>query len=432
MNPTPADFIRRLNDERLRAIGEQRKILDAINERGELAPTAEERQTLERMDADIEGLKAEIDGWVRREAVQAEAERSAEIRASVTPPAVQERIDRSEADGFLAFLRGRGPGNSSDGRGWEFPLAEVAKQRAAVRAGATNAAEMRALTVGVAAVAGTLVPTSTFVNRLYDYLEVVTGARRMGATVITTASGEQMDFPKVATGGTAAAVNEAATIGTADATFGRMSLNAYKYGQLVIVSREMLDDSGVDLEGFLARDFGRALGRVTNTAYTTGTGSSAPAGYQYVAGTAVTGANGGTGVPAFTDLVDTVYSINSEYRAMGAVWTMRDATAGYLRKITDGAGFYVWQPSMQAGEPDRLLGFPVVENSAMPAYGTGIKSITFGDMSSFYIRDVGSVRVERSDEAYFTSDQVAWRALLRTDSDVIDSTAYKAFRGGTA
>jgi HK97 family phage major capsid protein len=427
-----ADYLDNLNAARVRLVGEQRKLIDDITKRDTPVPSAEERQTLERMDADIDGIKAEIDAAKVRQARDAENDKVAEVRAAVYSPKQIEQQDRSEKQAFEAFIRGESPGNAEHGRAWDFNLTTAVNTRQMIRMGA-GPAEFRALSVVTAAAGGTLVPTG-FVNSLYDYMEVYSGARRLNPTILATASGNPLPIPKVVSGGTAAIVGEGTALAGTDPSFGRTLLSTWKIAQLVTLSNELIRDSGVDLEGWLARDFGRALGRATNSLYTTGTGSNQPAGYQVPAGTAVTGANGGTGVPSMNNLIDVVYGINSEYRAAGAAWSMRDATAGYIRKLTAStAGDYLWQPSLQAGQPDRLLGFPVVENSAMPAYGTGIKSICFGDFgSAFVIRDVGSVRVERSEERYFELDQVAWRAVLSTDSQVQDLTAYTAFRGGTA
>jgi HK97 family phage major capsid protein len=256
--------------------------------------------------------------------------------------------------------------------------------------------------------------------------------RRTRATIITTTGGEKLEFPKVTAGGTAALVEEGSAILEADPGFGKMTLDAFKYGQLLQYSFELAQDTGVDLLGFAARDFGRALGRVTDTAYVLGTGSNQPQGIMTVAGTGHTGGTGFVGVPTFDDLITMVYSVNEEYR-LGAQWLMRDATAAAIRKLKDNDGQYLWQPSQQVGTPDRLLGFEVVTDPNVAATGLNANSLAFGDFSTFYIRDVGAVRIEQSNEFAFANDLSTWRAVLRTDSDLIDLTgSVKVFRGGTA
>ena len=296
---------------------------------------------------------------------------------------------------------------------------------------ANDPAIRNVLSSQTAAAGGNLVPTD-FVRSLYDYLEMYSGMRQTGATIITTEGGNPLEFPKVATGGTAALVGEGTAVAGSDPSFGKMTLNSWKYGELVRVPVELIQDNGVDLEGFLARDFGRAIGRATNTAYTTGSGTNQPEGAMTVMGTAVTGANGGTGIFTFDDLIELEYSVNSEY-AMNARWMMNRTTTGRARKLKTTDGFYLWQPSGIVGQPDTLDGYPVVENPAVSAVGTGLLSVAFGDFSAFYIRDVGAIRITRSDDRYFDTDEVAWKATLRTDSGLIDLTgAVKAYRGGTA
>jgi HK97 family phage major capsid protein len=418
------DHVNKLVEQRNRAWHQAKEIMDrAVAEKR--GPSAEEQESVDRAFADIDNLDKLITTWQDETRIESEdAAARAEYEKFVRPEFLAAR-DSNADDEFDAFLRGQGP------RAMDIDLRPVAAEKRAVRSGAYGR-EFRDLTVGVAAGGGNTVPTS-FVRALYDYLEVYSGMRRTNATIVTTSSGEALDFPKVVAGGTATLVEEGSAIAEADPGFGKMTLNAYKYGQLLQITSELASDTGVDLVGFAARDFGRALGRVTDNQYVNGTGSSAPQGVLKAIGTAVTGGTGVVGVPTFGNLIDMVYGVNEEYRANGAQWLMRDATAGTIRKITDVDGQFLWQPSTQVGTPDRLLGFPVVTDPFVAATGTGVVSIAFGDFSTFYIRDVGSVRVERSDDYAFANDLITWRALLRTDSDLIDLTgAIKGFRGGTA
>lgn len=417
--------IEKLYERRTRAVNEEREILDrcAADSRD---PSAEERAVLDRIDVDIRSLTEQIKHDVERARMDAEADAAkAEWERIARPVATETRTSGSAPDPVEAFFRGQGP------RAMDFDFTAVAREKRALRVGATGR-EFRDLTVGTALTAGNLVPTD-FARQLYDYLEMYSGVRRLNVTVLTTAGGNNLDIPKVTVHGTAAIVGEGTALAESDAQFNKTTLGSWKYGQLVQVTNELLADSGVDVISFLARDLGRALARVTDTAYAAGTGTNEPLGFSVACGTSVTGANGGTGVPSADDLLTTVYSVNSAYRANGAQWAMRDTTIAWVRKLKDTTNQYLWQPSMQAGEPERLLGYPIVEVPAMPATATSAKSICFGDFAGYYIRDVGSLRVERSDEFAFSTDLVTWRAVLRTDGDLVDlSGAVKAFRGGTA
>lgn len=436
------DYVKNLDANRKKAWEEQKAVLDAAATSGREL-TAEEKQTVERTDAEMDRLDGEIKGWLERYDREQEHDTAREAYAGL----IERQSEEPRSDEFsnlVGFMRGEHPGHGKEnGRNFfDIDITAVAREKRAIRAGGRGAdvlaAVLRsdpriqaALSPDTAALGGNLIPTD-FVRQLYDYLEVFTGMRRANVTVLTTESGNALEFPRVATGGTAVLVGAGTAIGGSDPTFGKMTLNAWKYGEIVRVPVELLEDSGVDLPGFLAKDFGRAIGRASNAGYTTGTGSNQPEGLMAVIGTAVTGANGGTGIFSYDDLIDLEYSVNSEY-AMGAQWMMKRATIGRARKLKDNDGQYLWQAARLPGEPDTLDGYEVVENPAMAAVGTGLLSVAFGDMSTFYIRDVGSIRVTRSDDRYFDTDEVGWKATLRTDSGLIDLTgAVKAYRGGTA
>jgi HK97 family phage major capsid protein len=414
-----------LTEARNRAWNSAKEIMDrAADEKR--APSAEERQATDKAFADIDAIDSQIKGLSDRARIESESDTARAEWGKIIHPDVVESSEARSHNDFNAFLRGQ-----TSKRAWDIDFRAVANEKRAIRSGARGT-EFRDLVVGTATAGGNTVPTS-FVRALYDYLEVYSGMRRTNATIITTAGGEKLEFPKVTTGGTAALVLEGSAIGEVDPTFGKMTLDAFKYGQLLQYSFELGQDTGVDLLGFAARDFGRALGRVTDTAYVLGTGSNQPQGIMTVAGTGVTSAGTGVaGVPTFDELISLVYSINEEYR-LNAQWLFRDATAAAIRKLKDDEGQYLWQPSQQVGTPDRLLGFEVVTDPNVAATGVNANSVAFGDFSSFYIRDVGAVRIERSDDFAFNADLVTWRGVLRTDSDLIDLTgSVKLFRGGTA
>jgi HK97 family phage major capsid protein len=413
-----------LTEARNRAWNEAKAIMDRAADETR-APSAEERAATDKAFADIDAIDAQIKGLTDRARIEAESDVARAEWGKIIHPDVVESAEARSNNAFDLFLRGQ-----SSQRSWDVDFRAVANEKRAIRSGARGT-EFRDLVVGTATAGGNTVPTS-FVRALYDYLEVYSGMRRTNATIITTAGGEKLEFPKVTTGGTAALVLEGSAIGEVDPTFGKMTLDAFKYGQLLQYSFELAQDTGVDLLGFAARDFGRALGRVTDTAYVLGTGSNEPQGLMTVAGTGTTGGTGFAGVPTFDDLITMVYSVNEEYR-QGAQWLMRDATAAAIRKLKDNDGQYLWQPSQQVGTPDRLLGFEVVTDPNVAATGLNANSLAFGDFSTFYIRDVGAVRIERSDDFAFNADLATWRGVLRTDSDLIDLTgSIKVFRGGTA
>lgn len=290
--------------------------------------------------------------------------------------------------------------------------------------------EFRALSKLTTGAGGNTVPTS-FYDELVAHLIEVSGVMQTNPTVLNTNSGETIQIPKTTAHSTAASAAEAAVLPSSDPTFGLVSLGAYKFGWTGRVSRELVDDTGVDLQGYLAMQAGRALGNKFGADLVTGTGTAQPTGFMTSATIGVTGTTTGvSGAVQYNDLVDLMYSVIAPYRqSRSCYWIMRDATVGSLRKIKDTTGQPIWQPSMQIGAPDLLLGKPIVSDPFMPAAATGAQSVAFGDFSQFFVRMVGGIRFERSDDFLFDSDMVAYRAILRGDGALVDLTgAIKTYK----
>jgi HK97 family phage major capsid protein len=406
-------YVENLRDARMKAWNEAQAVLEtAATETRELTP--EEKTKFDKINEDIDAKDTDIRSYVDLQTREREADQAREMYSGVITDRQQEQNDKTDEDRLRSWARG-------ETRAVEFDLTKIAAEKNMIRAG-LGRNEFRDLSVGTSTAGGDTVPTD-FVRRLYEFLEIYSGVRKTNVTVITTAGGEALEFPKVTAHGTAAFVEEASALAEADPAVAKMTLNAYKYGQLLQASSELLTDSGVDIIGFIAMDCGRAIGRVTDTAYLHGSGSGLPKGALLAMGTALTSQTVATGQPSYANLVDTVYSVNAEYRANGAQWLMNDGMAGTIRKMVDGNGRPLWEPSVQVGQPDRILGFPVLTDPNLTAVGTAAGTpIAFGDWSTFYIRDVGSVRLERSDDYAFANDLVTWRCIFRTDSDLIDAT----------
>jgi len=253
-------------------------------------------------------------------------------------------------------------------------------------------------------------------------------------TMLNTAGGEDIKVPVEATRPSGTATAEGAVFGVSDPTFTNVTLRSHKFSTLVVVSRELLEDTGIDLVGFLGRQLGVAIGTAVNSALTLGTGTVEPQGLAPATSLGITGGTAAT-VGSFTadNLIDLAHSIDTAYAMRPQVaWMMSRATLGAVRKLKDGQGAYLYTPADIVGTVNQLLGYRVVENPYVAAIGSAKKSVLYGDMSSFHVRQVGGIEVARSDEAYFTSDQVAFRARIRVDGALGQSAAIKHFLGGTA
>lgn len=289
--------------------------------------------------------------------------------------------------------------------------------------------EQRTVTTGST---GAPVPTS-FYNQIVEHM-VVVGPMLETSTMIRTAGGEALQIPRTSAFSTATLTAQGSAFSASDPTFGSfVTLNAYKYGFLVQVSREMLDDSGVDLLGFLARQAGTGLGVAINTALTTGTDTTQPNGISVAAGSGITGSTAVSGAFTADNLIDLSYSVNSAYRRQpGTGWMFNNTGLAAVRKLKDTTNNYLFQPSLQAGQPDTLLGFPVYENPDIAAPATSAKSALFGNLPAYYVRMAGGIRFDRSDDYAFANDLVTFRASVRIDGDLPQTSAIKYFIGAAS
>jgi HK97 family phage major capsid protein len=263
-------------------------------------------------------------------------------------------------------------------------------------------------------------------------------------TVLNTTSGEDIKVPVQTARQNGTATAEGAIYAESDPTFTSITLRAHKVGTLTLVSNELLQDTGIDLVGFLGRQMGLALGTAVGSLLTVGTGTVQPNGIVVSLGTvaAVTGGTGVSGAPTADNLITLMHAVDSVYAAQpGAGWMMSRSTLGTVRALKDNQGAYLFNPYADAGVVGRLLAYPVYENPFCPAVGTAAasstitgKSILFGDLRAYHTRVVGGVEIVRSDEAYFTSDQVAFKARIRVGGDLGGgrTDAVKFFRGGAS
>lgn len=362
------------------------------------ADTVEADQTYTRMHTDLADLDARIAAAVELEKRNADAD---ELRAKYAPKPEAPKA-QDDADVLRRMVAG-------EVRGFEFR-------------------DLSKLSAGAGA---NTVPTS-FLGQLQAHMIDVSAIRQTNVRVLTTDSGEALQVPKTTAHSSAAIIAEAGAITESDPAFGMVTLDAFKYALAIQVSSELEQDTGVDLAGYLAMQAGRALGNASGAHFVTGTGSSQPNGVVTASTLGVTGSASVAGAFTADNLIDLYYSVIAPYRRNG-YWLMSDAGVKAARKLKDADNQYIWAPGLVAGEPSTLLGRPVVTDPNVAAPALSAKSVVFGDMSAYMIRDVRGVRVERSADYAFGNDLVTWRFILRTDGDLIDTTgAVKHFIGNAA
>lgn len=205
-------------------------------------------------------------------------------------------------------------------------------------------------------------------------------------------------------------------------------------------TQKLLDDAEINMETWLANKVGEAMGRAENTASVSGNGVGRWRGFlTYANGTTLPGTieQSATGVSAGFAAsgagVDIFYTVvgktKARYRA-NASWAMNRTTVAAVRKLKDSDGAYIWQPSAQAGIPDRLAGYPIAPFEDMPAIAADSLSIAFADFREAYqIVDRSGIRVLR--DPYTNKPYVHFYTVKRSGGDVVNFEAIKLIKFGS-
>ncbi|GGJ74419.1 phage major capsid protein [Glutamicibacter ardleyensis] len=384
-----------LMEQRKNTEAQMRALLD-FAETEERNLSGEEVEKFEKMSSDMDSLRKQADSLVQAEERSRAAGEALE-KAGVRGNPEQRGGDLDTEAQLRSFLTGKT--NEFNALGTK--------------------EECRALGTGTLSAGGATVPT-TFYGKLMEHAVEVATLLAGGATTWNTTSGESIDVPVTVSHPQGAQVSEGGVIPQSDPAFGKRTLGGYKYGDLVEVPKELLTDTGVDLEGYLARIAGWAVGNALGEKLIAGSGTSEPAG---IVGSSTLGKTAGSLTPTFDDVIDLYYSVIGPYRNRpSASWVMEDTTAGYLRKLKDGNGNYIWQASVIAGTPDTIEGKPVRTDPFMPAMGANAKPLLFGDLASYVVRLINGVRFESSEHFAFNRDVVTFRALVRGDGLLMDQS----------
>ncbi|WP_418791762.1 phage major capsid protein [Phosphitispora sp. TUW77] len=367
--------------------------------------SAEDEATYNKMEADVIALGKEIDR------LEKQAILDAELNAPMANP-----LTGKPANPKLEGKTGR----ATD----EYRKAFWNAMR--TRAGeGLDPTVKNALKIGTDSEGGYLVPDE-FERTLVEALEDENIFRRL-AKVITTASGDRK-IPVVASKGTASWIDEEGTIPESDDSFGQVSIGAYKLGTMIKVSEELLNDSVFQLEPYISREFARRIGNKEEEAFFIGDGSGKPTGILAATGGAQLGVTT-AGATAITldEVLDLFYSLKAPYRNK-SVFIMNDSTVKAIRKLKDGQGQYLWQPSIQAGTPDTILNRPLFTSSYVPAIAAGAKTIAFGDFSYYWVADRQGRVFKRLNELFAVTGQVGFVATQRVDGKLILPEAIKVLQ----
>lgn len=259
------------------------------------------------------------------------------------------------------------------------------------------------------------------------------GGMREVAEIIQTAAGNDWQYPaNDGTAETGEIVGQNAAATTGETTFSQVPLVVYKYSsKKIALPWELIQDSAIDVVGFVLRRLAERLGRITNTHFTVGTGTGQPSGVMTRATLGKTGTTGQTTSVIYDDLADLFYSVNRSYRT-NARWMMADSSMKVVRKIKDTTGRPIFTPGYEYGitqdQPDLLMGKPIVINDDVAAMAANARSIAFGDFKQYVIRDVMEVMLRRFDDSAFAlNGQVGFCGWQRTGGNLLDTGAVKYY-----
>jgi len=280
---------------------------------------------------------------------------------------------------------------------------------------------------------GFTVPTE-IAKTVIDALKAFGGMRNV-ASIITTAAGNDWQYP--ASDGTSEVgeiVGQNAAATTGEITFSQVPLVVYKYSsKKLALPWELVQDSGIDIVSFVVDRLATRLGRINNTHFTVGTGTAQPFGIVTRATSGKVGTTGQTLTVIYDDLVDLEHSVDPAYRARpGVGYMMNDLSVRNIRKIKDTQGRPIFVPGYDvagAGAPDTLMGRRIDVNQDVPVMAANAKSILFGDLSSYTIRDVMQVEIRRFDDSAFAlNGQVGFCGWNRTGGNLLDTAAVKFYQ----
>jgi len=385
-----SEFIKSQSEERANLITQVREILDRAETEAR-GLTVDDLAHVERLESRIQDVDNGIAVARRSE------ERAADVAqaAGSFVPAVEGRDDS-------AILRSIAMGEM---RGHEFRAA-------------------------LTPTSGTGVVPYSFYDQVFTFLQN-SNPLFTTSTIINTAGGNTLQIPRVTAAGTYAQFAAGSAISEQNPTLSNINLGAYKFGALVSLSNEIIADSGVNLLDLVARIGSREIAFDAGAKLTTGTGTVEPTGIVTAAGSGVTG-TATSGAMTYENLVDLAYSVAGSNRSDYGFMVSTSALAA-IRKIKDGAGNYIFTPSISVDGRDFLLGNVIHENASMPAVAAtaASKSVLYGKLDDFIIRQAGGIQVATSTDYAFNQDVTTFRITWRGDSGLgADSVNY--FRGGTA
>lgn len=408
-----------MKQERARALQDAQAIhLRAAEEKRDL--TGEETQEFEKRLADAERFSEVLDrdAELRAKLAGSKAERAADAGERMGETATVEQRQRKIAeteeyrDAFDSYLR-RGLGGMKE------------EQRTVL-----SQCEQRDMLTTSSTAGGYVVPQD-FYDTVISAKVPAVAMRRTNARVINTSNGRDLPIPTQSAYGAAAYLAEGVAATETDDTGAKVTAKAYTAARMTKVSIQLLEDGAVDVAGLIGQNIGRAFAQFEDPEFLKGTG----AGSSHITGATLNAspvqvAVGGTVLFTYADLVTYYFSVQPQYRnSPGAGFVLMDTAMATLLGLKDSSNRPIWTASQIPGEPDTLMGKPLVTS---PNFATEAANSLFGlwgDFSNGYtIRQDGTLNVRRTDERFIDSLEVGFIAWERVDGVITDANAFKVWK----
>lgn len=404
-----------LKQQEEKLISDMRSAVDEIKDN---APDAEQKAKLDKFDSNISSLRSLIKA--NEEIESAEARQAAKLKKHeevLTTEITNEQERAISSKAFEGFVRGWG----------------LEKLNAEER-GVYNQAIERAQAKGTDSAGGYLTPehwSSQVIERMVAF-----GGMLENSYIMQTSDGNTTHLPTTDdTANVASIIAENASASDTDITFGEKTIGSFEYTTgFFKVPRMLLRDSLVDIPSLIAKNSSTRFGRGLNAHFTNGTGSGQPEGLitGLVAASGTTTIASGTEVTT-DELINLIFSLDAAYRK-NAKFMMNDTTLGYIRKLKDGQGNYLWQMGdVSKGVPSTFQGYQIAENYSMDSLGLSNVPVVFGDISEAYtVRRVGSIVLKRTEELFLATNQVGFISYGAFDGKLVNPNAIKGVKNAAA
>jgi HK97 family phage major capsid protein len=360
--------------------------------------SAEDDATYSRMEADIADLSKEIERTRRAENMDNM------LNAPMTNPIT----GKPEGTGNTDLKTGRAS------KAYHEEFVNVLRGKIPVE---------NVLSVGSDVNGGYLVPEE-FERQLVTGLEEA-GVVRALANVITTDNDTKI--PVLATRSIAHWTEENGAYTESNPTFNQKTIDAYKLTDMIRVSEELMQDAFFNVEAYVLNEMVNAFAVAEEAAFCVGTGSGQPTGIFTASGGEVGVTTANAAAITADEIISIIYGLKAPYRQK-ASFLMNDGTVAAIRKLKDGNGQYIWQPAVQAGQPDLLFGYKLYTSPAAPTVEAGALAIAFGDFKNYWIADRGPRTLKRLNELYAGNGQIGFVASERLDAKVILPEAIKLLK----